>query len=179
MRRAQLKVEPDRGRRLPGRADRLRLPRRRRHGRCQHQALAEPVQGRGRQPAQDRDARRSRARTSRCPRRDPRRLSPRASSRRPPQPVRKANAACSARSSSADDASYYIRMVGPDKTMKKLTLGFRRDAQDDQGRGLRQTAGRRVAAGSVRHPAAVRLDGAASSEERGPASRWRRGARQP
>ena len=33
--------------------------------------------------------------------------------------------------------SYYIRMVGPDKTMKKLNERLRRDAQDDQaGRGI-------------------------------------------
>ena len=39
------------------------------------------------------------------------------------EPVRK-GARFLARSSTTDGASYYIRMVGPDKTMKKLTPDF-------------------------------------------------------
>ena len=45
----------DRGRRLPGRADRLCLPRRSRFGRSQPEAVAEAVQGRRRQSTQDRE----------------------------------------------------------------------------------------------------------------------------
>jgi hypothetical protein len=42
---------------------------------------------------------------------------------RPPEPVRK-NARLLGAIVTAGDASYYIRMVGPDKTMKKLTADF-------------------------------------------------------
>ena len=137
MRRAQLKVEPIEGDDYPAELVVFAFPRRRRHGRGQPRALAEILQGQRRQSPQDREQESPGEERRSHPGGDVRPLLPVAVRRHAKIPTG-AGARLLGAIVTGEKTSYYIRMVGPDKTMKKTDGRFRRDAEDDQaGRGVK------------------------------------------
>ena len=124
MRQAEMKVEPARGGRLSGRVGRLRLPGR---GRRSVEANIKRWQGLfkdqdGNPPDRDQEGQGQERRGTSA-----RRLHGEYHPAQFPaaRPSRSGRApGCWVRSSRPTGPSYYIRMVGPDKTMKKLSPEF-------------------------------------------------------
>ena len=123
MRRAELKVEPIEGDGYPAELIVFAIRGGGWFGRGQPQALAELVQGRGRQPARI-ESKKVKGKNVEVVRAETHgEYNPPQFPGGPQQPVRKGARLLGA-IVTTDAANYYIRMVGPDKTMKKLTADF-------------------------------------------------------
>ena len=122
MRRAQLKVDPIAGDDYPAELIVFAFPGGAGTVEANHQALAEPFQGQGRQSSRDREQVGQGKEHRRHSRGDLRHYHP-AQFGGPAEPERP-DARLLGAIVMTDDVSYYIRMVGPNKTMIKLKPDF-------------------------------------------------------